>query len=109
MVFQLLAHVVVCQERLSLFRNDLKDIDFTHFDALMEINRLFEELDIDQELIASCVQFLEKLKAEMESTFNGVNQTYKQVGHLLNDPFLVEIRGEWRKQLMCSNWLTPRV
>ena len=48
-------------------------------------NRPFDTLNIDRELLASCVQFLEKLKIEMKLRFDGVNQTFKQVGHLWNN------------------------
>ena len=78
-MFQLLAHVAVFQEKLNLFHDDFKDKGFTHFNALIELNQSFGEIDIDQELLAFLCSFW---KNKMESKFNEVNQTCKLVGYL---------------------------
>ena len=101
-IFELLHHATVFQSRLQLFRNDLNNRDFSHFETMMKL-KSSGELD-DSDDLSICAEFLSKLSDNMDSRFENATKQTKSVRKLLTDPFNIDVRGEWRDDI---NKLVP--
>lgn len=97
-VFEMYAAISSFKKKLSLFHDDLSEGDFTHFDALNELNQSSDGIDssVVQEV---CCIFIQKLKSEMESRFANLDSQCKDVNLLFSDPFTVDIRGSWKQSI----------
>ena len=86
------------KKKLTLFHDDLSEGDFTHFDALNQLNQSSDKIDrsVVQEV---CCTFIQKLKSEMESRFANLDSQCKDVNLLFSDPFTVDIRGSWKHSI----------
>ena len=92
--FELLRHITIFQKQLTLLTDDLKEKDFTHFEALNELHQSFGGVD-DQAAMELCLTFMEKFSSDIDSRFSAIYESCKALNDLLHHPFTVDVRGKW--------------
>ena len=77
-VFEMYTEICTFNKQLQLFHDDLKDVDYLHFEALNELHQAFDKVDLEI-IHTDCCTFINKLTSEIASRFENLDNSCKEM------------------------------